>query len=115
MVNSVAVTPDGRCVISASSDGTLKIWDLTRGQAIQTFTDHTDMVNDVAVTPDGCFAVSVSFDLTLRVWDIKTSQLALTLMTDEPLQCCVVAPDGRTIIAGAGLMLGTVHFIEWVR
>jgi WD40 repeat protein len=37
-VKEVAVTPDGRCAISASSDNTLKVWDLPIGAITTEFT-----------------------------------------------------------------------------
>ena len=41
MVNAVALTPDGRCAISASADYTLRVWDIESGICIAAFTgDH---------------------------------------------------------------------------
>lgn len=34
----MAVTPDGKCAVSASSDKMLKVWDLHRGAPLATFT-----------------------------------------------------------------------------
>jgi WD40 repeat protein len=34
-VNAVAVTPDGRRAVTASTDETVRLWDLDAGQAIQ--------------------------------------------------------------------------------
>jgi WD40 repeat protein len=39
-VRAVAITPDGLKAISASSDQTLKLWDLTSAIALNTFTGH---------------------------------------------------------------------------
>ena len=40
-VNAVAVTPDGRRAVSASSDQTLRVWDLESGKEIATFTGES--------------------------------------------------------------------------
>jgi len=64
------VTPDGRRVVSGSSDKTLRVWDLASGRLLHTLEGHRTAVQAVAVTPDGRFAVSGSSDGTLRVWDI---------------------------------------------
>nr|NMF67537.1 hypothetical protein [Brasilonema octagenarum UFV-OR1] len=53
VVNAVAVTPDGKYVISGSGDYTLKVWDLHSGKEKFTLGGHSDSVNAVAVTPDG--------------------------------------------------------------
>ncbi|WP_437969798.1 NB-ARC domain-containing protein [Sorangium sp. So ce260] len=78
-VYDVAVTAEGRFIISASSDTTLKVWDLATGQAIRTLKGHTDGVSSVAVTLDGRFAVSASWDRTLKVWDLAAEQAICTL------------------------------------
>ncbi|MCS7159433.1 MAG: WD40 repeat domain-containing protein, partial [Gemmatales bacterium] len=67
---SVAVTPDGRYVVSGSGDNTVRLWDLSSGQAVQRFTGHTESVLSVAVSPDGRYVVSGSDDKTVRVWYI---------------------------------------------
>jgi WD40 repeat protein len=95
---TVAVTPDGRWAISASTDRTLKIWDiaplrdqgkagsntgLTGGDELCTLTNYTEVVLAIAVTPDceaspessaggGWRIISASADCTLKVWDIST-------------------------------------------
>jgi WD40 repeat protein len=43
-VTGVAVTPDGRFVLSASYDNTVKVWELNSGKEVRTFTGHTDYV-----------------------------------------------------------------------
>ncbi len=51
-VEAVAITPDGRRVVSASEDNTLKVWDLETGALICTF-NCDGRVECVAVAPDG--------------------------------------------------------------
>src|SRR5205814_376323 len=71
-VPAVAVTPDGHPAASASSDKTLKVWDLHSGVALRTLAGHSYWVNAVAVTPDGRHVVSASDDQTLKVWDLHS-------------------------------------------
>ena len=49
----LAVTPDPCRTVSASGDGTLKVWELETGRELQTFSSHAGGVNAVAVMPDG--------------------------------------------------------------
>ncbi len=91
-VNAVAVTPDEQQAISASADGTLRVWDLKNGQSLRTLQGHTAPVNAVTVTPDGQQAVSASADGTLRVWDLKSGQSLTTLEGHTaPVNAVVVA------------------------
>ena len=41
-VYAVAVTPDGKQVVSASVDDTLKVWDIKTGKLQQTLNGHTN-------------------------------------------------------------------------
>jgi WD40 repeat protein/serine/threonine protein kinase len=67
-VTSVALTADGRFVLSASTDTTLKLWDSSTGACLRTFHGHGDAISAVAVSPDGRFAISGSADRTLKLW-----------------------------------------------
>ncbi|MBR8834845.1 MAG: hypothetical protein DSM106950_12610 [Stigonema ocellatum SAG 48.90 = DSM 106950] len=51
-VRALALTPDGKQVISASSDSTLKVWDLADGKIITSFTSDSSVVC-CTVAPDG--------------------------------------------------------------
>ena len=51
-VRAVAVTPDGRRAVSASSDRTLRLWDLESGKEIAAFTGESE-IESCAVAPDG--------------------------------------------------------------
>src|SRR5450759_3137258 len=61
-VNACAVSPDGTCIVSASWDHTLKIWDAATGTERTTLTGHTRRVTACAVSPDGTWILSASGD-----------------------------------------------------
>ncbi len=84
VVNGVVVTPDGRLAISASSDHTLRVWDLATGQTVRTLEGHYGSVCAVVVTRDGRCAISASEDRMLRVWDLESNDLAYTVWGDWP-------------------------------
>ena len=103
LVTAVAVTPDGRHVVSGSDDNTLRVWDLATGETKTTLQGHTNSVNAVAVTPDGRHVVSGSEDETLRVWDLATGETKTTLQGHTDWVCAVaVTPDGRHVVSGSG-------------
>src|SRR6185436_846880 len=52
-VTACVVTSDGRRVVSASKDRTLKVWDLASGRAEATLEGHAYVVTACTVTPDG--------------------------------------------------------------
>ncbi|HEX7840280.1 MAG TPA: AAA family ATPase, partial [Kofleriaceae bacterium] len=78
-VSACAVTPDGRRVISASWDRTLKVWDLESGRVLATLEGHAGWVSACAVTPDGRCMVSASRNRMLKVWDLESGRVLATL------------------------------------
>ncbi len=76
---AVAVTPDGCRTVSASGDGTLKVWELQTGRELQTFSGHAGGVTAVVVMPDGQRAISASNDGTLKVWELDSGRELQTL------------------------------------
>jgi WD40 repeat protein len=101
-VEACAVTPDGRRVVSASSDRTLKIWDLESGRVLATLEGHHREVTGCAVTPDGRCMVSASEDGTLKVWDLESGRALATLEGhDRGVSGCAVTPDGRRVVSAS--------------
>ncbi|QRN92995.1 SIR2 family protein [Archangium violaceum] len=101
-VNGCVVTPDGRYVVSASADGTLKVWEVETGREVATLKGHEGEVTGCAVTPDGRSVVSTSGDRTLKVWQMETGQEVATLKGHEgEVTCCAVTPDGRRVVSSS--------------
>jgi WD40 repeat protein len=69
---SVAMTEDGTRALSASWDGTARVWNLASGACEQVLVGHRDSVWSIAVAGNGHRAVSGSEDGSARVWDLKT-------------------------------------------
>ena len=69
-VRSVAVSPDGRRIVTGSDDhhGV----DARTGAMLLELKGHAGSVRSVAVTPDGRRIVTGSVDRTARIWDINT-------------------------------------------
>lgn len=82
-VNTVAVSSDGKQVVSGSEDGTLKVWNLATGKELVTLTGHKGAVTVIAVIPNGKQVISGSEDGTLKVWDLVKGQELFTLAKDK--------------------------------
>jgi WD40 repeat protein len=93
------VSPDGRIVVSASRDKTLKVWDIMTGKECCTLSGHTDSVEGCAVSPDGRHIISASCDKTLKVWESWSGRCVLTFPVDGRLFGCAFHPDGQRLVA----------------
>ena len=107
--SSVAFSPDGQRLASASDDGTVRLWNLAGRALGEPLRGHTDSVYSVAFSPDGQRLASAGRDGTIRLWDPATGQ-----SLGEPLRPHTVtgavldvafSPDGRWLASGGGLQL----------
>ena len=67
---ALAISPDGRWLVSGGQDSTLKIWDLKSGTLLRTLYGHNAKISSVAVSPDNRYIASSADGGTARLWDV---------------------------------------------
>jgi len=101
-VGAVAYSPDGKRIVSGSSDGTIKIWDAETGRELRTlFAGHTSSVKSVVYSPDGKRILSAS-DKMIKIWDAETGRELRTLGHTTFVYSVAYSPDGKRIVFGSG-------------
>jgi WD40 repeat protein/uncharacterized caspase-like protein len=93
-VRSVALSPNGRLVAGGGDDAQIKIWELAGGKETATLADHQSTVDSLAFSPDGRRLLSGSQDHSFKIWDVERAELVATLVTLDPDDMIVAAPDG---------------------
>ena len=101
-VTSLAVTGDGKFLVTSGDDKTVRVWDVTSGKTLRSFQGHMTKATAVAARGDGKQVASASDDGAVRVWDLNASD-EHRAMTDskESLWAVAVSPDGKRV-ASAG-------------
>src|SRR5262249_37037575 len=105
-VRSVAVSPDGRWVVSGGNGTHVKVWDVATGRVSFDFPGHSAPVFSVAWHPDGrriATAGPVGRQHGVKVWDALDGRVHVEIPVGRgagPYQAAAFSPDGRYLVTG---------------
>lgn len=82
-VRPVAISPDGKQVLTGSQDHTAILWDASAGSVLHRFEGHQREVESVAFSGDGKSILTGSWDDMAILWDVTTGNKRHTRMTEK--------------------------------
>ncbi|MEX2140421.1 MAG: WD40 repeat domain-containing protein [Pirellulales bacterium] len=98
-VISVALSPDGRTLISGGDDSLTKVWDLASGQA-RDLARHENGWSVVAFSRDGK-TLAVGADKNINLWDAsKLAPLGVLTGHEGTIWAVEFSPDGKIVSSG---------------
>ncbi len=101
IVGSLALSKDGKILVSASRDKTIKIWHLKTGELLRTLEGHEDGVYAVALSKDEQIIASGSADKTIKLWHLETGELLTTFIGHTNTVTAVAFADKSTLVSGS--------------
>jgi WD40 repeat protein len=99
-VNSASFSPDGQQVVTASDDGTARLWDVETGDST-VLEGHQDKVNSASFSPDSQQVVTVSSDGTARLWDLESGDLTVLKGHKSGVNSASFSPDSRQVVTAS--------------
>ncbi len=99
-VTSLAFSPDGSQLASASWDKSIKLWSTIDWKCKKTINGHHDVIRQIQFTPEGKTILSGGRDRNLNIWNVANGRLAASLPGH--------AADILTVaVAGSGKLVAT--------
>jgi hypothetical protein len=79
-VHTAAFSADSEWLVSASSDGSVRVWSVRHRRQVYVFDDHVDEVMSASFSPDGRWVAALCLDRTIRLWRLPDAGNALRMM-----------------------------------
>jgi WD40 repeat protein/serine/threonine protein kinase len=101
-VRSVAVSPDGRVVMSVSNDQTAQFWSAVDGKPLGEPLPHHGEVHVGAFAPNGRVAVTGGYDATVRLWEVPSGRpLGEPMRHEGVVTAADFSSDGSRLLTGS--------------
>lgn len=102
-ITAAAFSSDGRLILTASKDNSVKLWDRNSGILLRTLHGHLDSVTVVAFSPDSSRIASGSDDSTIKIWETHSGKQLMSLKGHEYTVWSVMfSDDSMSLISGSG-------------
>ncbi|MDZ3836299.1 MAG: hypothetical protein U0S49_02870 [Rhodospirillales bacterium] len=98
LVLSAVYSPDGKRIVTASQDGTARLWSAGTGKPTAEPLQHRDAVFSAAFDREGNRVVTASFDGTVRIWTAEEGALVSLIDVGAPALEATFTSDGRHVV-----------------
>ncbi|MDI6775158.1 MAG: MFS transporter [Verrucomicrobiota bacterium] len=100
----IALSSDGKCVVSGGSDGLLKFWDnsnLKKPVMLKTLTAQSGAVSSLALSPDGKSLLTGASNGFVEMWNAAEGKRARIFKAhDGGVRCVALSADGASLASG---------------
>ncbi|NJN73030.1 MAG: TIR domain-containing protein [Limnothrix sp. RL_2_0] len=100
-VLSVAYSPSGNYIASASADNSVKLWDKA-GKELVVLPGHNDSVLAIAFSPDEKFVATGGVDQSIKIWDLNGQLITSLIGHLDQVNSLEFNSDGTMLLSGSG-------------
>ena len=111
-VSSVAFSPDGTRVLSASSDRKVKLWDVSTSDLIRAYEHPGEYVTSVTFSHDGT-RIAASQGQRAFLWDTESGQLLREFAPTGDVGSASFSPDGARLLLGSWMKGSYLKLTLW--
>jgi WD40 repeat protein len=102
LVCTVEFSPDGQRVLTASADGTARVWDARTGHPLTPPMSHRAEVRRAHFSPDGRRVLTASWDHSAALWDSETGRrLCGPLQHAGKVRSAQFSHDGQKVLTAS--------------
>lgn len=101
-ISAIAIAPNGLQCVSASSDDSVRLWNIDNRQFVGFMEAPCRLIIALAITPDGSQCIAISREGTMQVWDMATRKIVKTRQIDDRwFMLATITSNGRWCAAHA--------------
>ncbi len=69
-IKSLAISPNGKWLVSGDTDGLLQLWDVGNGQEIISKQIDNNDITQIAISPDASQIATIGYDSEIAIWSV---------------------------------------------
>ena len=102
-VNALVVSVDGALLVSAGSDGVVRVWDASSGSLVRALSGGTGSVDALSVAGHGGLLAGAGSDGAVWLWEMQSGRVVGSVLTRVgPVSAVALAADGGWVACAGG-------------
>ncbi len=100
-VNRVIFSPDGRWLVSATNDNTVKVWHVQSGELQHNLQGHPSQVKLIAFSPNSEWLATVDSDNFIKLWAMSTGLVRHNFVYQVPISSIAFSSNNLWLAVGS--------------
>lgn len=111
-IRQISFSPDSQRIVTASDDGTVRIWDANTGYGLAIFRDHQAPVSTATWSHDGTWVASADVEGGILFWRVDSGAQEQQIAHTSPVSRVAFSNDDRQLVVADGDGWITVYDIQ---